>query len=150
MATLVDIAEAVKDEINAGSFNQEFTAERKYVPIYTVESEAILEVTVIPVSDESTVISRNQVLCTYQVDVGVQKLIGTGDLSEQDVRDICDPLMTLAEQIRDLLDGKTLTTYTSAKCTKAITKLVYSTELLDTKRVFMSVVNLTYEVVREP
>ena len=34
MAVITDIAEAVKDELNAGSFSQPFTAERHYRPLF--------------------------------------------------------------------------------------------------------------------
>lgn len=148
MSVLIDIAEAVKSALNAASLSQSFTAERLYVPVYSTIDMAGLKVSVVPASDESERLSRASTLCTYRVDVGVQKRIGTGAMTEAEIRAACDPLMTLAEEIGDLFDGEPLAGYTAAKCTETATRVIYMPQMIDTHRVFLSVVSLTFQVVR--
>jgi hypothetical protein len=148
MSVLVDIAEAVKTVLNAASLSQSFTAERAYIPVYDTRTLVDLKISVIAASDESERLSRASNLCTYRVDIGVQKRIGTGTMTEAEIRAACDPLMTLAEEIGDLFDGEPLTGYTSAKCTETSLRVLYVPQMLDTHRVFTSVVTLTFQVVR--
>lgn len=148
MSVLIDIAEAVKDAINAATLSLAFDAERLYVPLYEIRSFADLKVSVVAAASEDERLSRSSSLGTYRVDVGIHKRIGTGAMTEADIRAACDPLMDLAEEIGDLFDGAPLTGYTQAKCTETAYRVVYVPQMIDTHRVFLSVVTLTFQVVR--
>ncbi len=50
MNTLVAVADAVVASLNAGTFSQQFTAERKYVPAFELAEMQTLHVTVVPKS----------------------------------------------------------------------------------------------------
>ena len=58
MSKIADIAQAVTDELNAGSFSQEFTAQRTCVPIFELKDMASLHVTVVPKGRELETAAR--------------------------------------------------------------------------------------------
>lgn len=147
MSVILDIADAVVAALNAASLGQAFTAERLYVPVYEIRLLSDLRVSVIVASEESERLSRASRLCTYRVDVGVQKRIGTGAMTEAEIRTACDPLMMLAEEIGDLFDGEALAGYSQAKCTETSMRVLYLPQMIDTHRVFTNVVTLTFQVV---
>lgn len=147
MSDIVDIAEAVKDALNAATLSMAFTAERLYVPVYEIRSLSGLKVSVIAASSEDERLSRAASLATHRIDVGVQNRIGTGAMTESEIRAACDPLMDLAEEIADLFDGEPLAGYTQAKCTETSMRVLYLPQMIDTHRVFTSVVTLTFQVV---
>ena len=142
MAEIVGVAQAVTDELNAGSFSLPFTAERKYLPIYTLQDMKGLHVTVVPrgVAVSSLGRARNQY--DYQVDVAVQK-----KLAEEEAGEI-DPLMSLVEEIADHFRLKRLAGYPNAAWARTTNEPVYDPEHLNELRQFTSVLTFSFRVVR--
>ena len=141
MAVITNIAEAVKDELNAGEFSLEFEAERMYQPFFELPEMKTLHVTVVPHGVEMQASGRSLVQHDYGIDVAVQKKFDTDDPVE------LDPLMTLVEQIIDFfrlrrLDGL------NAACVRATNEPVYSQEHMEQFRQFTSVATLTFRVLK--
>ena len=108
MATIKDIAEAVKGELNGGSFSQPFTAERHYLPAFELTDMKTLHVTVVPKGLETSPASRGLIQHDYQIDVAVQKKLAAADSDE------IDALMVLVEEISDFFRQRFLAESRSA------------------------------------
>ena len=82
MGVISDIAEAVKESINAATFSQAVDAKRHYLPIFDIQEMQTLHVTVVPkgVSIQPGGRAHNQ--HDYDIDVAVQKKLATGDNEE--------------------------------------------------------------------
>ena len=141
MAVLTEVAEAVKDELNAGRFSQQFEAERMYQPLFELPEMTTLHVTVVPHSLEMQASGRSMVQHDYGIDVAVQKKF------EKDQPAELDPLMTLVEEIIDFFRLRRLESL-NAVCVRASNEPVYSQEHMEQFRQFTSVVTLTFRVIR--
>ena len=142
MPVLTDIAEAVKNELNAGEFSQEFEAVRLYQPLFELPEMKTLHVTVVPRGVEMAVSSRSLVQHDYGVDVAVQKKFDTDEAVE------LDPLMALVEEIADFFRLRRLTAVPGAAWAKTENSPVYSQEHMEQFRQFTSVATLTFRVLR--
>lgn len=148
MSTVIDIADAVVTALNGATLSQSFVAERKYVPVHELDDLAQLRVSVVPATLEGVLIDRaGRNLYTFTIDVAVQKSIGSGAMTDVQINAACDPLMTLSEEIADLFDGKALTS-PAARCTDVKNVPIFAPAHLDEKRVFTSVVSLTFKLGR--
>jgi hypothetical protein len=141
-ATVSKVAEAVVAALNAGSFSHEFTAARTYLPVFDLAEMADLHVTVVPKGVTSQSGDRSRSQFDYEIDVAVQKKLGTTDNSE------IDDLMALVEEIADAFRSKRLEAFTSATCVKTENEPVYSPEHMDQMRQFTSVLTLTFRLMR--
>ncbi len=149
-AAVLALADAVVAALNVTGLSQSFTAVRSYVPVHKAEDMETLEVTVVARELSLASQSRGSDDFTYAVDVGVQKRVGTGNLSAAEILAATDPLVLLCEEILDRFRGQNLTgaagedfKYAGAAC-----PLVYSPEHMDQHRVFTSVLTLTYRQAR--
>ncbi|MGE4157614.1 MAG: hypothetical protein AB7F75_00790 [Planctomycetota bacterium] len=142
MSVITDIAEAVKEELNAATFSQPFSAERHYQPLFELEEMKDLHVSVVPNSLTIHPLGRGQNQYDVKVDVAIQKKFAKGDNTE------LDPLMTLVEEIADHFRLKRLAGYTAAMWVKTENAPVYAQEHMEQLRQFTSVVTLTFRVQR--
>jgi len=142
MATITEIAEAVKDELNGHGFSQEFEAVRLYQPLFELPEMKTLHVTVAPHGVEMQVSSRSLVQHDCGVDVAVQKKFDTAEAVE------LDPLMALVEEIADFFRLRRLEAAPDAVWVKTENSPVYSQEHMEQFRQFTSVVTLTFRVLR--
>ena len=142
MAVITDIAEAVKDELNASDFSQEFESERLYQPLFELPEMKTLHVTVVPHGVEMQGSSRSLVQHDYSIDVAVQKKFDADSPVE------LDPLMALVEEIADFFRLRRLEAVSGAVWTKTENSPVYSQEHMEQFRQFTSVVTLTFRVLR--
>jgi hypothetical protein len=142
MATILDIADAVVDDLNAGSFSLPFTATRAYVPRFDLPDMADLRVTVVPKGLAIATASRADHQHDYRVDVGVQQKFEEGDAAE------LDPLMGLVEEIADMFRGAALETDPAAVCVAVENGPIYAQEHMREKRLFTSILTLTFRVWR--
>jgi len=142
MSTLIAIADAVVESLNAASFSQALTAERHYQPVFDLPEMADLHVSVVPKSVEVLASSRNQNQHDYAIDIGVQQKVA-GDAE-------ADALMTLAEEIADhfRLGRVQVDGVGSVPVLKVATEPVFAPEHLTEKRVFTSIIALTFRVLR--
>jgi len=142
MATIVDIADAIVDELNGGTFSQAFTAERSYLPRFELPDMATLHVTVIPKSMEISQAggTRAKEQYDYRVDVAVQKR--EAELDE------LDALMSLVEEIADYLTGRALDTSPVANWIGTENSPIYAPEHMGEFRQFTSIITVTYRCWR--
>jgi len=142
VAEIVQVAEAVKESLNAASFSQPVNAERKYLPLFDLKDMKDLHVTVVPRGVAVSTLGRNRNQYDYQVDVAVQKkLADEGPLE-------VDPLMSLVEEIADHFRLKRLAGYPEACWTRTRNEPVYDPEHMNELRQFTSVLTFTFKAAR--
>jgi hypothetical protein len=148
MAEILSIADAVVTALNAeafqGTLEEEFTAERKYLPRVELKDMGTLHVTVVPKAVITEVSSRSTADYQYQIDVGVQKRFAAGD----DEADELDPLLGLVEQIADYLRLKRLDEFTDAMWIKTEHPALYAPEHMEQFHQFTSILTFTFRLVR--
>jgi len=145
MATIIDIADAVAATLNdpgEPGFSQSFTAERKALPAFDLADLAGLHVTVVPKGVEITGASRSLSQHDHQIDVGVQKKVGSE--LEIDVAALCG----LVEEIAVFLARRPLTGLPGAAWVRTANEPVYSPEHLAEKRLLTSVLTVTYRAMK--
>jgi len=148
MSLVTDIADAVAAEINAadpGTFDQTFAAQRKVVPAYELEELADLKVTVVPKALEVSGSTRSASQYDITVDIGIQKKLPPGsEASDEQV----ETLGTLVDQIAEYLRRRPLPGAPFAAWVSIVNDPVYAPEHLLEKRVFTSVLTLTYRAMK--
>ena len=142
MSLIVDVAEALVVELNAGSFSQSLSAQRHYVPSFELPDMADLHVSVVPKGMAIANSDRTRNSHDVQIDVAVQKKFEAGDAAE------IDPLMDLVEEIADFFRLRRLSSYPNAHWIKTEHKPIYAQEHWDELRQFTSVLTFTFRVVR--
>ena len=142
MAVITDIADAVVQELNSGSWSLPLSAERHYRPVFDLKDMQTLHVTVVPKGTQVERADRSRSQFDYQVDVGVQRKFEKGDAAE------LDPLVGLVEEIADHFRAQRLAAYPDAVCVKSEHAPVYAPEHMDELRQFTSVLTLTFRAVR--
>ena len=142
MALIVDIADAVVTELNAGTFSQTFEAVRLYRPDFDLKEMATLHVTVVPKAQTIATVSRSSGQYDVAVDVAVQQKL------DDETADQMDGLMSLTEEIADFFRLRRLTACPAAIWLRTENEPVYSVEHLTEMRQFTSVLTLTFRVVR--
>lgn len=150
-AVILQIADAVVVALGAATLSQTFTAERSYVPVRELEEMGgTLFVTVVPTGLTAQLLNRQgQHLFDYVIDIGIQKRIGTGTMTEAEIRAACDPLMLFAEEVAELLGGKTLPIGSGkAVAIGVANQPIFVPAMLDEMKVFTSVVTLTFRLGR--
>ena len=141
MSVIVEVAEAVKTELNGHEFSQEFTAERHYRPLFDLKDMKDLHVTVVPKGVTLTTAGRDRAQHDIQVDIAVQKKV-TASLDEADV------LMGLVEEIADFFRLRRLVEYSGAVWVATENSPVFAPEHLEQLGQFTSVLTLTFRVLR--
>jgi hypothetical protein len=142
VSSVSDIADAVVASLNAASFSQAFTAERKYLPAVDLAELAALHVTVVPRTVAITTATRDSSYFDCTVDVGIQRKVNPDDVAE------LDALVNLAEEVVDHLRLRKLDTMPNAAWMSINHEPVFAPEHLDQERAFTSVVSVTYRVRR--
>jgi hypothetical protein len=150
-APIIDIADAVLVALNAVSqpdppvgepvFSQAFNAVRKVLPTYELADLADAHVTVVPKGVDVTGASRSLCQHDFQVDVGVQKKFLTGGDLETEVA----AMLALVDEIATFLRRKPLA---GAAWVRTANDPVYSPDHLAEKRLFTSVLTVTYRAMR--
>ena len=144
-APIIDIADAVAAALNAPGqpgFSQPFTAARKALPAFDLADLAGLHVTVVPKGVEVTGASRSLSQHDFQIDVGVQKKLGT------DLEAGTATMLALVDEIAAFLRRRPLAGAPGAMWVRSVNEPVYSPEHLAEKRLFTSVLTVTYRVMR--
>jgi hypothetical protein len=146
MSYLIDIADAVVETLNAAALSQAFTAVRYYVPVKALPALDALAVSVVPITLERSLQTRGATsLTTYGVDIGIQQRLPSGPMSPDEIAAACDPLMDLAEEVAQFFYGKPLAGLGACYCTDVKNLPVFSYEHLDEKRVFTSLLTLSFK-----
>ena len=142
MATITDIAEAVKDALNDGEFSQEFNAERHYQPLFELEEMKDLHVSVVPGSVTINALGRSHNQYDYRIDVAVQRRFEQGDAAE------LVPLMTLVEEIADHFQLKRLEGLPQVIWVRTENAPIYAPEHMEQFRQFTSLLTFTFRTQR--
>ena len=135
-AKVIEIADALKDELNGQTFSQPFTAVRAYQPTYELKDMAALHVTVVPKSVTATPGSRAGNFHDYAIDVGVQKKFE----QEADI----DALMALAQEIAGFLNRRRLGACPDVAWVRTRNDPIFVPEHVGELRQFTSVITVTY------
>lgn len=140
-ATMIAIAEAVVEQLNAAALSQPVVAVRHYQPNFELAEMTELKVSVVPRSVASKGLDRNRDSFDFKIDVAVQRKVEptAGNL---------DALMELVEEIADYFRAEPLAGATGARCVEVENNPVYAVEHLEEFRQFTSVLTLTYRVWR--
>lgn len=142
MSMVSDIAEAVKNELNAQSFSMAFTAERGYLPCFELPEMKDLHVTVVPNGITMAALGRDRAQHDCKVDIAVQKKLGDAPDAE------ADALMALVEEMAEHFNRKRLLDVQEAAWVRTENAPIYSQEHLSELRQFTSVITLTFRVAR--
>lgn len=144
------IAAAVQAELNAapaGTFDAALWpaggAVRSRDPLYDLPELATARVTVLARSVDEQQASRDSVSVETVIDVAVQKKI-TGPPNSPQALAECDALENLVEAVIRYLRRRPLAAMTAATWTGTSNDPVYLPEHLREKRVFTSVISVTY------
>ena len=105
-AVEVEIAEAIKDELNSNTWSMEFLAVRSEAdPATPLTSLGEVRVDVVPWQPTTELESRGEILYTVPVDILVRKRFGAADQALDDSGEIdlyeTDRLRNLAQEIRE-------------------------------------------------
>ena len=137
---IADLADLLVAALNAETFSESFTAERRAIPRFNLEELKDLTVTVVPRTLETTMLTRKHDMHQIALDIAVQKKV------ESDDNDELDSLLNLVQEIADAVNRTDLG---GAKWIKTENDPIYAPDHLHEKRVFTSVLTLTYSVVRD-
>jgi len=145
-AKIIQIAEAVVALLNAGEFEVEFEAARRYLVDFKLRDELDeLRVSVVARDDEETGASRANSQHDYGIDIGVQKKVDPASL------ETLDALVALVEAIHDHLAApgtRHLASPVDAVLVAIKTEPIYAPDHLGERRVFTSIVRCTYRALR--
>ncbi len=144
MSTIIDIADAVAAELNsaeAGTFSQDFSAQRQVLPVHELADLKDLKVTVVPKSIEITSATRVSSRHDFAIDIGIQKRVGRD--MDIDVK----TLGTLVDEITLYLRKRPLTGASFATWVGATNDPIFVPEHLAEQRTFTSVLTVTYRAL---
>lgn len=138
-APVIEVAEKLKDLINGEMHTiSHESAERKYLPQLLLEEmgESIY-ITVMPVSEEVTILSRTKKQFMVEVDVGIQKKLNNDEGDDN----VLDLRQELVNQIAFVNFKNIKAEYAGIK-----TPVLFNQDLLIEKRVMISVIRISYRV----
>ena len=141
MAVILNIADAVVAQLNAGSLSQPITAERHYQPKFELPDMTALHVTVVPRGITTKSLDRSRDAFDYQIDVAIQR-------KAEVTNAVLDVLMNLVEEIADHFRTQPLMSFPQARCVEVKNAPVFSQEHLEEFRQFTSVLTLTFRLAR--
>lgn len=142
MSTIIAVADAVTTSLNAGTFSQEFTAERRYQPSFELSDMETLRVSVVPKSVSITNATRQHSFFDCAVDIGVQKKLDVDDPAQ------IDAMVDLVDEIIDHLRLKRPEAFPEAAWLSIEHEPVFAAEHLDQLRQFTSVLTVMYRLRR--
>lgn len=139
-ATLIQLAEQVKDALNGHEFSEAFTAVRTYSGAVKVKEMKELTVRVAPSSKETELVSRSDTLKEVGIDIAVQQVV----LNWESDPTRLDELMAIVDEIEGFLK---LLNLSGGIWQKIENKPAYIPEHLDQHNLYTSVITSTYKVV---
>lgn len=149
MSVLIDVAEAIKDNLNAGSFTTTFTAQRSYGDTQVaLEDQDTLHVEVIPQGYPDEIITQGNHEYEVDVRIWVRKRFGqeSRDGEQKLLLSQIDTLVDLVEDIQQFFIKRSLTGYTDASWRESTTETPYSAEHLRIYSQFTGQIKVIYKV----
>jgi len=145
LSLISDIADAVAAELAAGTFSMAFTPQRRVLPEFELADLTELKVTVVPKSVETDAASRTASQYDVRVDIGIQRKL---DASGADLDNQVAELLGLVDEIAEHLRGRLLNGAPWARWTHTANDPVYAPDHLAERRVFTSVLTVTYRAMK--
>ena len=141
----IEIAEAVKDALNAAEFCCVFTAERVYDLSAELEDDSVTHVAVAVRSEVGEMVSRGDTSEDVKIDVVVRRKCDTSVLAN------CDTYMGLLKQFKDAFIGERLSTETfgDAVCDGWERSPAYFQNHIKQFRQFTGVLTLNFTIALE-
>ena len=138
-STIVSICAAVVAHLNSSpvqaTFSESFTASRVFSPAFDRESLAALQVNVYAAGETSEPLARSGELHSFTVGVVIRKAVNPDSTSEGDAA------LELVDQIQDSLKFERMS---GAGYQSQTNDPIYSLEILEQRREFLSVILVTY------
>lgn len=159
MSLITEIADRVVTTLDAATLSVEVEAEnirRVYIPVYdptkdvngdelALDAEPPLIISVVPARLDAVLMDRGgRQTKTYDIDIGIQKQVGTGTLTNEEFKAACDPLLNLAEEIADLFVGIRYDTSPAVRCFSSKNQPIYAPDHLNENRIFTGIVRATF------
>lgn len=140
---IVQIAEAVRDELVGGSFSQDVIVQRLYRPLFEAKDLDTAHVTVVPAKAEDSTEARRIRTRMVTIGVAVQRRVAAGDVAA------CDAMMGLLEEVAAFLVARRLAVFPAARWREQAIDPIYAPDHLDAKGVFTAVIRVTYRLSSE-
>jgi hypothetical protein len=142
MKLAIDIADAIVTELQAGSFSEPLTVSRRVLPEFELADLKALTVTVVPKSVGINNITRQSSSFEVAVDIGIQQKIGK-DTDAEVAR-----LSGIVSEIVTFMNRRKLAGFPAAVFVSIVNEPVYAPEHLSEKRLFTSIVTVTYKLIQ--
>ncbi|MGD8453655.1 MAG: hypothetical protein PVJ57_17725 [Phycisphaerae bacterium] len=141
-ASIITLANAITVDLNGGTFEGRFVAQRGYRPVVELPDITGAIVTVVPASLKGEVADRRSWFYDDRIYIGLLKKVDPEDLAE------LDGLMALVEEIGDHLIGSELAAFPEARCLAIENDPLFSPEHLEQRRQFTSLLTAVYRLRR--
>lgn len=142
---MLQVAEAVKERLNAGDFTQDIQAVLRVLPRFrTEEIEQEQRLVVAPRTGTARQESRNHSAYEYRIDVALQSRLSP-DASEEAA---VDASLLFLQEVEVFMRYQSLPDFEAAKWTSSEWETAYSDEHLESLRQVTSVLTLVYQVRR--
>ena len=142
MSIVSEVADAVRDELDAGQFSIPFKAVRAFRHDQTLPEGKELRVSVVPKGVTVTPAARG--VCSYDIQIFVAVMKKLDRATPETV----DPLLGLVEEIADFFRLRRLEKCPAAVWTGTEIKPMVSTEHLEQLKQFTSLITLSLKVAR--
>ena len=142
MKLAIDIADAIVTELGGNTFSESLVVTRRVLPEFEIADLKALTVTVVPKSVEINNITRSSSSFEVAVDIGIQQKISK-DTDAEVAR-----LSGVVSEIVTFLNRRKLTTMATVIFVSIANEPVYAPEHLSEKRLFTSIITLTYKVIQ--
>ena len=142
MSVVSQVADAVRDELAAGTFSVPFKAIRAFRHDQTLPEGKELRVSVVPNAVTVTPAARG--VCSY----GMEIYVAVSKKVDRATPDVIDPLLGLVEEIVDFFRLRRLEKYPAALWVGIEVKPMVSSEHLEQLKQFTSLVCLSFRCTK--
>jgi len=140
MRLALNMADAIVADLKTGTFSEPLTVHRRVLPEYELAELKTLTITVVPKSVQIANVTRQSTSFEVAIDIGIQQKIGK-DIDDEVLR-----LSGIVSEIVTFLNRRSLPTL-KAQFKTIANEPVYAPEMLSEKRLFLSVLTVTYTVM---
>ena len=142
MKLAIEIADAIVAELAVHTFSGPLTVSRRVLPEFELADLKALTVTVVPKSVSINNITRDSSSFEVAVDIGIQQKIGKDTDAE------VSRLSGVVSEIITLMNRRKLAGFSAAVFVSIANEPVYAPEHLSEKRLFTSIVTVTYKLIQ--
>ncbi len=128
----------------AGTFDVSILPERVFLPVYDLQEDKDLKISVVPKGRDMEANDRTSTVSDWQIDIGVQKKVGIEDPGKTGIDSEVPQLMELTEQIEDFLARKSMA---DGQWLRSAQEIIFSPGHLKEHRLFTGTLTLTYRTL---